>query len=146
MAEPLAYFDTSVLVKRYLDEQGSTRARSLIRNHRVVSSVVAPLEAVSALSRRQAAGLLSEAGFAASRARLLSDRNHWELVDVDERVIERAGELIPSTRLRTLDALHLASAMYFQWRSGNRVPFVTSDALLRDAAKRLSLRIIWVGP
>ena len=145
MAGPVAYFDTSVLVKRYLDEEGSTHTRSLIRRHRVVSSVIAPLEAISALSRRQAAGLLSAAGFAASRARLLKDRDHWELVDIDERVIEHAVELIPSTRLRTLDALHLASAMYFQRRSGNRVPFVTSDALLRDAAKRLSLQIIWAG-
>jgi|ERR1700674_3452651 len=146
MVGPLAYFDTSVLVKRYLDEQGSTHARSLIRKHQVVSSVIAPLEALSALSRRQAAGLLGEAGFAALRARLQRDRSHWELIDVGERVIEQAEELIASTRLKALDALHLASAMSFQWQSGNRVPFVTSDALLRDAARRQSLQIIWVGP
>jgi len=146
MARPFAYFDTSVLVKRYLDEQGSIHARSLIRNHRVVSSVIAPLEAVSALCWRQAAGFLSDAAFAALWARLQRDRSHWELVEVGERVIEHAEELIPSTRLRALDALHLASAMSFQWRSGNRVPFVTSDAALRDAAKRVSLQIIWVGP
>ena len=48
-----AYFDTSVLVKRYVREDGSMYARALMRRHRVVSSAVAPLELLSALTRRR---------------------------------------------------------------------------------------------
>ncbi len=43
-----SYFDTSVLVKRYVDEDGSTRARAGLRRYRVVTSSIAPLEALSA--------------------------------------------------------------------------------------------------
>lgn len=33
-----AYFDTSVIVKNYIREAGSNRARQLLRTHRVVTS------------------------------------------------------------------------------------------------------------
>ncbi len=51
-----AYFDTSVLVKLYVWEDGSAMARTLPRRHRCVVSAIAPVEVVSALHRRAAAG------------------------------------------------------------------------------------------
>jgi len=54
---PLAYFDMSALVKRYVAEPGSDAVRRLLRNHRVVSSVLLRLESVSAVRRRHAGRL-----------------------------------------------------------------------------------------
>ncbi|MGH7387624.1 MAG: type II toxin-antitoxin system VapC family toxin, partial [Candidatus Methylomirabilales bacterium] len=60
MAGQWAYFDTSVLVKRYVREPGSRRARVLLRRYRFLSSAIAPLEVISALVRRQSAGELTK--------------------------------------------------------------------------------------
>jgi hypothetical protein len=40
MAAGFAYFDTSVLVKRYVREAGSKRARELLRQYRFLSSTI----------------------------------------------------------------------------------------------------------
>ena len=56
MAEALAYFDTSVLINRYLEEPGSAYARRLMRRYHLLSSVITPVEAVSAVARLYRAG------------------------------------------------------------------------------------------
>lgn len=39
-----AYFDTSVLVKRYVKEEASAVARRLLQRYRFLSSAIAPVE------------------------------------------------------------------------------------------------------
>jgi uncharacterized protein len=139
-----AYFDTSVLVKRYVREAGSKRARELLRHHRFLSCAIAPLEAVSAFSRRQVAGELSARNFSAIMSRLRADQDHWELVEVSASVLARAEEVIARAGVRTLDALHLAAALSFQELSGLRLPFVTADEQQREAAQQLGLQVTWI--
>ena len=145
MAGEFAYFDTSALVKRYVKEDGSPRARALLRRHRFVSSSIAPVEAISAFSRRRATGDLTERDFVAMLARLREDRAYWDLIEVSSMVLGRAEELVRREALRTLDAVHVASALTFEMAHGVRLPFVTADARQRDAAGRLALAIVWVG-
>lgn len=144
MPAPWAYFDTSVLVRRYVREPGSARARALFRRYRFLSSAIAPVEVMSALSRRRAAGELAERDFGAILSRMQKDRAYWELVEVSPRVLSQAEALIPRTALRTLDAIHVASAMVFQAASGIRIPFVTADTRQRDAAEELALNVNWM--
>ncbi len=77
--------------------------------------------------------------------RLRSDRLHWELVEISPLVLDRAEELVEDTGLRTLDALHVASAVTFRAATGIRVPFITADAAQRDVAGVIGLDVIWVG-
>jgi predicted nucleic acid-binding protein len=81
MAEESAYFDTSV-VKRYVEEARSPQARGFMRRYRLLSSVIAPVETVSAVCRRHRAGELSLTDFDAILARLRTDQAHWELVEL----------------------------------------------------------------
>jgi predicted nucleic acid-binding protein len=74
MPAPLAYFDTSVLVRRYVREPGAARARMLFRRYRFLSSAIAPVEVMSALSRRRAAGELTERDFRAILSRMQTTR------------------------------------------------------------------------
>lgn len=145
MPAPWAYFDTSVLVKRYVREPGSSRARALLRRHRFLSSAITPIEILSALCRRRAAGDLPERDFAAILSRMRQDRAYWEMVEVSPAVLSRAEELVQRTALRTLDALHVASALVFRETSGFGVPLITGDILQRDAATELALEVVWVG-
>jgi uncharacterized protein len=139
-----AYFDTSVLVKRYVKEEGSGPTRRLLQRFRFLSSAVTPIEALSALSRRRASGELAPRDFLAIRSRLGKDRAYWELVEVSEHVLRYAENLVQKADVRTLDALHIASAVMFQTAAGLTIPFITSDAKQRDAAQAMALTVIWV--
>lgn len=139
-----AYFDTSVLVKRYVKESGSATSRKLLQRYRFLSSALAPVEALSALSRRRTDGELTQRDFLAIKSRLHKDRAYWELVEVGPIVLSQAEELVQRAGLRTLDALHVASALTFQAASGLTIPFVTADVRQRDAAESLALNLIWI--
>lgn len=147
MAAPWAYMDTSVLLKRYLEESGTAEARQLLRRYRVVSSAITPVEATSALWRRRALGDVAEADLLAILRRLAEDRSHWEFVDLTTEVLDRAENVVQRAGVRTLDAVHLASALTIQTANGRRrqAQFITSDARQRDAAAGLGLRVTWVG-
>lgn len=139
-----AYFDTSVLVKRYVREEGSTAARRLLQRYQFLSSAIVSVEVLSALSRRRMAGELTPRDFLAIRTRLQKDRSYWELVEVGALVLSQAEELVQTVGLRTLDAVHVASALTFQAASGLTIPFITADIRQREAGERLALNLVWV--
>ncbi len=146
MPLPWAYFDTSALVKRYVKENGSLLVRTFMKRHQFLSSALCSLEAISALCRRKAEGELTVKNFDAIFSRLNKDREFWELVELSSLVLSRAEELVQSTGVRTLDAIHLASALIFQAATGTRIPFITADGKQKQAAEQLHLEVIWVGP
>jgi hypothetical protein len=47
-------------------------------------------------------------------------------------------------KLRTLNALHLASTLTFQADSGPTIPFITADVNQRKAADTFAINMIWV--
>lgn len=140
-----AYFDTSVLVKNYVQEAGSARARVLLRSHSFLSSSITPVELMSALTRRKSRGELEVEDLPRILARVQQDRPYWKLLDVSLAVLSQAEELIQKVQMRTLDAIHVASFVTFQSASGMRIPFVTGDTRQRDAATHLGLDVVWVG-
>jgi predicted nucleic acid-binding protein len=145
MPGPWAYFDTSVLVKRYVEEEGAAQARARLRRHRFLSSAILPLEAIAALRRRRAAGELAGHDHAAIVVRLRQERREWELVELTADVLARAERLAEEHDLRALDAVHVASALEFEAAIGGRIPFVTADRRQRDAAEQLGLDVVWIG-
>jgi predicted nucleic acid-binding protein len=145
MARWPAYFDTSVLLKRYVQEDGSVEARTLLRQFRCLVSAIAPVEALSALRRRLTDGQLSQREHSRLRALIQRDRAHWELIEVDSQVLVRAEEVVLEATLRILDAIHLASAMCVQAYAGRHLQFVTGDARQRDAAEQFGMQVRWVG-
>lgn len=77
----------------------------------VVASDLTLVECDRALIRAQALGDLSE--FEATRRRTLLEEasSQWMLLKIDREVLERARRRFPGEPLRTLDALHVASAL-----------------------------------
>lgn len=59
-------------------------------------------------------------------------------------VLSQTEELVQKAGLRTLDALHVASALTFHAASGVAVPFITADIRQREAAEGLALSVVWV--
>jgi predicted nucleic acid-binding protein len=108
-----AYFDTSALVKRYIDEVGRRQVLQLLRRHECVASAVLPIELRSALRRRVSEGTLEAAQVADILKRVSTDRAYWTLVEVGAEVLGVAEKLVAAHPLRTLDAIHVASAQVF---------------------------------
>ena len=128
---PFAYFDTSALVKRYVAESGSVGVRRVLSQYGVISSPVARVEICSALRRRRAEGLLSDAALRRVLGRVQADDTSWRFVALGDQVLALARACVLEHPLRTLDAIHVASAESLR-RDGLSVPLVTADA--RQAA------------
>ena len=96
------YLDTSAFLKLVVAEEGSTAMRAWATGDSVqlVASDLLRTEALRASRRHSPAALL--------QARMLLDAVHLMALTAD--VCDRATELDPSI-LRSLDALHLASAL-----------------------------------
>lgn len=141
----LAYFDTSVLVKNYVQEAGSARARALLRAYSFLSSAITPVELISALMRKHYTGELDREDLRRILARIRDDRPYWKLLDVSVSVLSQGEEIVQKTRIRTLDAIHLASLAVFRSASGSVSAFITADGRQRDAAIHLGLDVVWVA-
>lgn len=88
----LAYFDTSVLVKNYVQEAGSARARALLRAYSFLSSAITPVELISALMRKHYTGELDREDLRRILARIRDDRPYWKLLDVSASVLSQGGK------------------------------------------------------
>lgn len=97
------YLDSSALVKRYVDEEGSPEVRAAMSDfQRWTTCRIAYVETARALG-------LGRDGTAVDRFQ--SEWPAFSVVEVDMSVAEDAAELAPGTTLRALDAIHLSAAL-----------------------------------
>lgn len=135
-----AYFDTSALVKRYIDEAGRREVLRLMRQYECVTSVILPIELRSALRRRISEGTLDASRLPGIVKRVATERAYWTLIEVGTDVLAAAETLVAAHPCRTLDAIHVASAQLFTARLSTRaLLFVSADNRQTDAANALGL-------
>ena len=124
----LAYADSSALVKLVVDEAESAVVfRWFVEVERVVTSRIGVVETIRASSRRE--------HDAAYRDQMLDE---VEIVELDV-AIARSASLLGPPALRTLDAIHLATAMAL---GPELDAFVTYDDRLAEAARALGLPVV----
>ena len=133
------YVDTSVLVQRVVYEPGSRLASRETSASPIVTSALAPVEALSAIVARRRSGSLRPSAFEAAVRRLDDERGKWVLVEVVTAVLVRAERIIRVVPTRTLDAIHLASALFFQDTSGIPLTFLTADRKQHESAEAIGL-------
>lgn len=123
------YLDSSALVKLVVPEAESAALRILLRSWpERVSSVVAAVE-VERAARRIGAGAVRRARSVLSRI---------GLVELDDEVV-RAAATVEPLELRTLDAIHLGTAVTLHEEMG---AFCAYDARLAGAAARMGLEVL----
>jgi len=126
-AEKVTYLDSSAIVKLVVAEAESTALRAHLRRRRpLVSSALARTEVVRSL--------LPFGDQAVARGHEVLAT--LDFVRINDRILRAAGELEP-TELRSLDAIHLASAQQFE---GELRHVVTYDILMIDSAHFLGLK------
>jgi predicted nucleic acid-binding protein len=139
-----AYFDTSVLVKTYVKEAGSTKARQLVRTRQVITSSITGLELLSAFKRNLTLRTIAPKAYSAIAKRLQQDRKSMRYVEITATVLERAEKYVSGFDIRALDAIHIASAMVSRERFPSDLPFITADARQQTVAAQLGLKVIWI--
>ena len=142
-----AFFDTSALAKRYIEEPGRRDVLRLLRRYEFVASAVLPVELRGALRRRAADGTLDTARLPGILSRVSADRAYWTLVEVGTDVLAAAETLVATHPLRTLDAIHVASAQLFAARvPAPELLFVSADHRQTDAAAAVGLLVKLIAP
>ena len=132
------FFDTSALTKRYVEEEGSEKVRALCAEAEAlgVSSLVLP-ELVSTLCRLVREGRLSSENYRSLKSSVQADLSDADLCDISQDVFEQALRCLELHPLRTLDALHVASALVYQPDL-----FVSADRRQTEAAHREGLAVV----
>ncbi len=131
MEEGFLYLDSSALVKLVLPEPETDALLRLLADwEERVSSALAAVEVQRAARRATDNELVHR------RARRVVDGVH--LVTIDDEVLDVAAGLAPAG-LRTLDAIHLASALVLQPDLGALAAY---DARLIEAATDSGLRVL----
>ena len=130
-----SFFDTSSLVKKYIDESGSDTVTELFQNSdEVVLSPITRIEFQSALQRLVNSNILTQESYEIALAEFTQDSVEYEFIKFDLTLEELVLTVIKKYGLRSLDGIQLASA-----KMSNADQFVTSDTKLFEAADRKSV-------
>ena len=128
----IAYFDTSAVVPLLIVEPGSARAATLWDGaDRVVSVRLIYPETRAALAQAQRLDRLTTRQLRDAVTELDSLFQEIDLVEVDDALARRAGELAEVRQLRGYDAVHLAAADRVH---DPNVVITAGDGALLDAA------------
>ena len=121
------YLDSSAFVKLAVEEPETAALRAFLANRgdRRVSSALLRTEALRAVRHLGAEAL----------ATVREGLRRVDLVGIDDRILDTAGTLEPRV-LRTLDSIHLATAMAV---GVDLEAIVTYDERMVDAARLLGL-------
>lgn len=128
----LYYLDASVWVKRHVQETGSDWMRRFWEERLALAcSTIGGLEVLSAILRRSR---LDDPRVERVAAEVSADAEGFYEVGLSPPVISGARDLIRRHRLRTADAVHLASALLVGRELNQPVCVVASDGELPAAA------------
>ena len=130
------YADSSVILKRYVDEPDSDRANEILGSDPVLTTGRHAIVEV----RRNLARALSPTDATAARRSLAADLASFAIVELDAATCELAATIAEQSGVRSLGALHLAAAC----RLGTALTFATFDVRQAQAARSLGLAVAGV--
>ncbi len=138
----IVYAESSAVLSWLLGEPaGPSVRRTLEAAEFVVTSDLTLVECDRAFHRARSLGELSTAKFAELRSELGRLAAGWILLRLSDEIVERARDAFPEEPIRSLDALHLASAL----NTAALIPetaLLTHDQRVRRGALALGLRLL----
>ncbi len=136
------YAESSALLRWLLGHaDGGQVQATLASADGVVTSALTRLEVARALQRLLVLGQLSAADRAATWTMFLTAAKHWKVHALSDDVLDRAAVGFPVEPVRSLDALHLATAVRFSQQVGP-LDMLSTDARVRDNATALGFVVV----
>ncbi len=106
------YAESSAILAWLLGEPESDVVRQLLAGAaQIFTSILTLVETDRVLVRAQVAEALREGDVVDRRRSLAQASRRWHLLQLHEEILDRARRPFPGEPIRTLDALHLASAL-----------------------------------
>jgi predicted nucleic acid-binding protein len=135
------YAESSAVLAWLLGEEAGLRVREVLRRAELVmASDLTLVECDRVLIRAVTLGELDEAAAADRRAHLNAAAAHWDLWRISPEIVDRARHPFPAEPLRTLDAIHLASALAAR-SAVPGVELLSLDDRIRRAGVQLGFRL-----
>lgn len=135
----IVFLDTSVVLRVILRQSGAMR--NFGEWSRAYCSELLGVEARRVLDRIRLEGALDDAGLASAHQQVARVERTFGMVRVTRAVLRRASLPLP-TVTRTLDAIHLATALLLAERQRIDLVFVTHDAQQALAARALGFECV----
>lgn len=134
----IAYVDTSVLLRVVLGEPNPLRQWRSIEL--AISSEMIRVEALRSIDRARMLSAVPDVEISERREAVLGVLDGFHLAPIDSRVLQRAADPFP-TLIRTLDAIHLSTALLVRADYDSMV-FATHDAQLAVAARAVGFSVV----
>lgn len=135
------YAESSAVLEWLLGEESGHSVREVLRHaDLVMASDLTLVECDRVLIRAVTTREIDEAAAADRRAHLNAAASHWHLWRVSSDIVERARQPFPTEPVRTLDAIHLASAL----AARSAIPgiaLLSLDDRIRLAGKQLGFHL-----
>jgi len=126
------YAETSAVLRwLFADEHGEAVRSILAGATKVASSRLTLIETRRVVRRAEREGRITAAESADLLAVLAQAASTWAVLEVSEDVARRAEEAFPAEPVRTLDAIHLASALFLR-QSFPDLVVASADQRIRD--------------
>ncbi len=134
----IVYVDSSVVLRHLL---GQAKSLDWGGWEAAYSSEILGLEVRRVIDRLRLGSALDDDGVANAQQALTRLERSIGQISLTRRVLRRAALPMP-TAVKTLDAIHLASALLFQERRGNALVFATHDVQQATGARALGFEVI----
>lgn len=131
------YFDSSVLLKRYIAEKGSERVDALfLEADAIAVSALGLPEIISTLCRLHREKKLSSAQYNQCKQAVIDDFAAFDVYPLSPEITKATMDILERSDLRAADAIHVACAM-----EAKAIRFISSDVRQIKAAKDLHLKV-----
>ncbi len=117
----------------FAEDGGEAIRAALAAAEKVTSSRLALIETRRVVRRAEREGRITAAQSADLRALFAQAVSTWAIVEISEAIARRAEEGFPNEPVRTLDAIHLASALFLR-ESFPALVMLTADERVRANA------------
>jgi predicted nucleic acid-binding protein len=135
------YAESSAVLAWLLGEVAGSRVREALRRAELVfASDLMLIECDRVLIRAVTLREIDEATAANRRAYLNAAAAHWHMYRLSLDIVERARRAFPVEPVRTLDAIHLASALAVRSTIPG-VELLSLDDRIRRAGEQLGFRL-----
>ena len=137
------YLDTSVVLRALMGD--GDRLLEWGRWDRAYSSELMGVEARRAIDRLRLERALDDHGLGDAHQALAATERAIGTIGLTPEVLRRAGQPMP-TVVKTLDAIHLSTALLFAEQTGTGLVFGTHDRSQAMAARALGFEVVGVTP
>jgi uncharacterized protein len=134
------FFDTSALVKKYINEPGSDKVDELMENaDQIYISVITEIEMLSTFKRLLVEKAITSNDYEILTNEFIFDYQYFNQITFDQDISNNAKKIIEKYQLKSLDSIQLGTAVYLE---NSFDYFIACDEKLLKAGKKVNIETI----